>query len=258
VACDDHPMGAKLYVIPGSHACRTASLMLEHKHIPYDTVELPTGLHPLLVRAHGFPGHRTPIRTVDGATHRQLAILDRLGTVPALRLAGERIQTNRAIARFLERVQPEPALFPTDPERRSEVEAAQRWGDEVLQMAARRVALVTAAAGLDAVHRRGGNGRLGALLSRSDVMRGPLSRMAGHSFRANHGNESELVAGVPALLDRVDAWIGDGVLCGDELNAADFAIAPSLALLSYRRELEEEIFRRPAGVLVERLLPEPA
>ena len=68
MACDDHPMGAKLYVIPGSHACRTASLMLEHKHIPYDTVELPTGLHPLLVRAHGFPGHRTPIRTVDGAT----------------------------------------------------------------------------------------------------------------------------------------------------------------------------------------------
>ena len=53
VPCDDHRMGAKLYVIPGSHACRTASLMLEHKHIPYDTVELPTGLHPFLVRARG-------------------------------------------------------------------------------------------------------------------------------------------------------------------------------------------------------------
>ena len=232
--------------------------MLDHKRISYDTVELPTGLHPLLVRAHGFAGHRAPIRTVDGATHRQLAILDRLGTVPALRLAGERIQTNREIARFIERLQPEPALFPQDPERRRRVEEAQRWGDDVLQMAARRTALATAARGLDAIHRRGGDGRLGALLTRSDAMRGPLSRMAGHSFRANHGNESELIADVPALLDRVDAWIEEGVLCGDQLNAGDFAIAPSLALLSYRPELGEEISARPAGVLVDRLLPEPA
>ena len=43
-----------------------------------------------------------------------------------------------------------------------------------------------------------------------------------------------------------------------EPNAGDFAITPNLALLSYRRSYEEAIFRRPAGVLVERLLPEPA
>ena len=108
------------------------------------------------------------------------------------------------------------------------------------------------------MHRRGADGRLGALLTRSDALRGPLSRMAGRSFRASPHNERALIAAVPALLDRVDAWIEEGVLCGEQLNAADFAIAPSLALLSYRPELGEDLAGRPAGTLIDRLLPEPA
>jgi len=252
-SCDDVPMLAKVYVITGSHACRTTTLMLEHKGIPYRLVELPTGPHPLLVRAAGFPGNRTPIRTVDGATHRQLALLDRLGTVPALRIEDERIQTNHAIARFLERLQPEPALFPGDPERRRAVEDAERWGDEVLQMAARRVAL---ASDLNAMHMRGADGRLGPLLAKSGWLRAVLSPTTAQSFRASSRNLDELLDAIPPMLDRVDAWIGEGVLCGEELNAADFAIAPSLALLCYRPELSEQVSARPAGVLVDRLLPE--
>jgi hypothetical protein len=34
-------------------------------------------------------------------------------------------------------------------------------------------------------------------------------------------------------------------------------IAPSLALLSYRLDLRDEIARRPAGRLIDRVLPEP-
>ena len=104
--------GGTLYVIPGSHACRTAMLMLAHKRVAHRTVVLPTGLHPALLRVRGFAGHREPIRTVDGATHRMLAATDRLGTVPALLLDGQRIQTNIAIARYLERTRPEPPLYP--------------------------------------------------------------------------------------------------------------------------------------------------
>ena len=44
----------KLYVIPGSHACRAAMLMLEHKQVPYRRVEVPTLLHPVAVRLRGF------------------------------------------------------------------------------------------------------------------------------------------------------------------------------------------------------------
>ena len=137
------------------------------------------------------------------------------------------------------------------------MEEAERWGDEVLQMAARRAALATAARGLD---RRTGGGRTAAsarcyLLRR--VARPALAD--GRAVpRASPHNERELIAAVPALLDRVDAWIEEGVLCGQELNAADFAITPSLALLSYRPELGEELSGRPADTLIDRLLPEPA
>lgn len=247
-------MLARVYVITGSHACRTATLMLEYKGIPYRQVALPTGVHPLLVRAAGFAGHRAPIRTVDGSTHRLLGLLDRLGTVPALKLGGERIQTNRAIARFLERLQPEPPLFPRQPERRRAVEAVESWGDETLQMAARRVALASDAGEMNM---RCADGRLGPLLARSAVMRAILSPTSAHTFRASAGDLDTLLAAIPPMLDTVDSYIDEGLLGGKELNAADFAIAPSLALLSYRAELNEQISARRAGVLLDRLLPEP-
>src|SRR5436190_1253216 len=130
-----------LFVIPGSHACRTGMMLLDHKRVRYQCVELLIGAHPLSVRLRGFPGSRSPIRSVDGRTHRALALMDRAGTVPALRFGSERVQTNRAIARFLDRVQPDRPLFPQEPERRARVEAAERWGDEALQMLARRIGL---------------------------------------------------------------------------------------------------------------------
>jgi glutathione S-transferase len=233
-------------------------LMLAHKGISYRTVEFPSGAHPLLVRACGFPGSPTPIRSVDGAAHRELSLLDRLGTVPALRLGEAKVQTNRAIARFLDRVEPDPTLFPLETDRRHAVEEVERWGDDVLQMAARRVALATSARGLDALHMRGGQGRLGPLLSRSEITRDVASRIARHSFRAGKRNEAEILSAVAPMLDRVDGWIAGGLLCGKDLNVADFMIAPSLALLTYRPELAAQIARRPAGRLVDRLLPEPA
>jgi hypothetical protein len=64
------------------------------------------------------------------------------------------------------------------------------------------------------------------------------------------------------LLDRVDWWVGEGLLNGEELSVADFVIAPSVALLAYHRDLAEEIERRPAGQMLDRVFasrsPEPA
>ena len=39
------------------------------------------------------------------------------------------------------------------------------------------------------------------------------------------------------MLDRIDAWIADGVLNGPQLNVADFMVAPSLALILYRDDV---------------------
>jgi glutathione S-transferase len=248
-----------LYVISGSHACSTAMLMLAHKGVSYRRVRLPTGLHPMLVRALGFPGHRAPIRTVDGQTGRTLALFDRMGTVPALRWGSERVQTNRAIARFLERVAPQPSLFPTDAPSKRSVEEAEAWGDEVFQMAARRLGLTGSLNGLDNLRDRANSGRLGPLLSPNERVRVLASRgVTSVAFQANADAERELVRELPSMLDRIDAWIAAGVLDGPELNAADFAIAPSLALISYRLDLRADIEARPAGALMERVLPEPA
>ncbi len=247
-----------LYVIHGSHACCAGSLMLEHKGIAYRRVALPTGAHPLLVRALGFPGNRKPIRSVDGGTTGGLRLLDRLGTVPALRFGSERVQTNRTIASFLDRVQPQPPLFPADPERRSAVEDALRWGDDVFQMVARRIALIGGRHGLDALRDRGGDGRLGPLLARGERPRAINNAIAARIiFRANADAERELLDELPAQLDRIDAWLAEGVLGGAEPNAADFMIAPSLALIAYRLDLRPQIEARPAGAFVERVLPEP-
>jgi glutathione S-transferase len=248
---------ARLYVFPGSHACRSAMLMLDHKGVSYRRVDLMPGMHTLSVRLRGFPGSREPIRSVDGRTDRSLALLDRLGTVPALRVGGERIQTNHEIARFLERAQPDPPLFPSEGPRRREVEEAERWGDRTLQMFARRLVIAAALRGLDELPDRGSRGRLGPLLSENEKIRWVAGRVAGRIFAVTPSSERELLDGLPATLDTVDSWIGTGVLNGAELNAADLMIVPSLALLAYRPDLRPEIERRPAGALLERVLPEP-
>jgi glutathione S-transferase len=249
-----------LYVIHGSHACRAAMLMLAHKQIPYRLVTLPTGAHPMLVRALGFPGHAEPIRSVDGQAHGSLALLDRMGTVPALRCGQERVQTNRAIARWLERVQPPPPLFPADPQRRAAVEAAEEWGDGPFQMAARRLTMLGARHGIETLRDRAGNGRLGPLLAKNERMRMINSKVAARFvFKADSEQaERELLVELPAMLDTIDGWIAEGVLGGPELNAADFMIAPSLALIAYRLDLREQIEGRPAWGWLERVLPEPA
>jgi glutathione S-transferase len=182
-----------------------------------------------------------------------------MGTVPALRYGSERVQTNRRIARFLDRVAPQPPLFPADAQLRQAVEEAESWGDEVFQMAARRLGLTGSLAGLDNFRDRGNSGRLGPLLSRNELLRVISARgVTAVAFKANAEAEAELVRDLPPLLDRIDAWIAAGVLNGRQLYAADFVIAPSLALIAYRLDLRADIEARPAGTFVERVLPEPA
>jgi hypothetical protein len=243
---------AKLYVILGSHACRAAILMLEHKRLEFDAVELPSGLHPVLVRLLGFRPDGAG-RRIDDRRHVMLGLVDRLGTVPALLLDGRRVMTNRRIARLLDEVRPEPSLFPADPSLRARVEEVERWGDEIFQMAARRT-ILSATAGRHLVS-DGGEGRLGALLFRNDLVRYGASCTFGLTFAAGARAEVPLLSGVGGMFDTIDSWIEEGLLDGQELNAADFVIAPSIALLDYHRELRDEIAARPLGGMLERILP---
>jgi glutathione S-transferase len=248
----------KLYVILGSHACRTGMLLLEHKRIEHKLVVLPTGMHPFALRVAGFDRNREPVRTLGGARPVMLATADRNGTVPSLCIDGQRVKTNRAIARFLDARQPDPPLFPPDPELRAAVEEAERWGDDELQMVARRLALAAAMHGPDALSDRADDGRLGPLLfHHTTVRRAGVEFIRRFVFDASSDVEGRLQAGLPPMLDRIDAWIADGVLNGDQLNAADYMIAPSLALLWYVLALRPVLEGRPSMALVDRLLPVP-
>jgi len=245
-------MEAKLYVILGSHACRTGMLLLEHKGIDYERVEMPTGLHPFALRLAGFSGNRDALRNLDGERPHMLSVADHAGTVPSLRIDGRRIKRNRAIARHLDEIQPDPPLFPADPVRRAAVEEAERWGDEELQMVVRRIGL----AGVrpeDAA-----DGRLGPLLyHHKAVRRAGVAFIRRFVFTTGGDAAAQLRARLPAMLDRIDAWVTDGTLNGEQLYAADYVIAPSLALLWYVDDLRPELSSRPLLALIDRLLPQP-
>ena len=247
-----------LYVIPASHACRSAMLMLEHKGVPYRRVDFVTVLHPLMSRLHGFNA-RGETRSAGGKRTLGLRIGDRLATVPALNADGERISTNHGIARFLDERHPEPPLFPADPEQRAAVEEAERWANDTLQMAARRIlgtAILRDPAGLS---HSAADGRMGNLLyKRALTRRLILPRLFRGAFAISASPERDPAAELPELLDRVDAWIAEGVIGGAQPNAADLMIAPCLALILYRPDVRPMLEGRPALELVDRLLPEPA
>lgn len=246
-----------LYVIPGSHACRSAMLMLEHKQVPYRRVDIVTPLHPLVVRLHGFDaGGQT--RAAGGRRTLGLRLGDRLGTVPALAADGHRISTNHGIARFLDERHPQLPLFPADPDQRAAVEEAERWANDTLQMAARRIPGAAVVRDPAAFSRSSGDGRLGYLLYRRALTRRLiLPRILSGVFASDPAAEREFLAQLPPTLDRIDAWIADGVLGGAQLNAADLMVAPSLALILYRPDVMPMFEGRPALELVDRLLPEP-
>src|SRR4051812_45086184 len=131
----------RLYVIPGSHACRAAMLMLEHKGLGWRPLRLPTGMQTVVMRPLGFPGR----------------------TVPALTLNGVRVQGNRNIARFLDDLEPEPPLIPRH--RATAIAEAERFADEVLQTLARRLVLAAGRRDLAELADEGGSGHLGAILA---------------------------------------------------------------------------------------------
>ena len=226
-------MAVKLYMLPGSHPSFAAALMLERKGIEYRRVDLVLTLHRTQLRALGFPGK----------------------TVPALRFDGRRVQGSRTISRFLDEVQPEPPLFPADPERRAAVEEAERWGDEVLQPAPRRLVVWAL------LHDRGAAATFleGAKLPIPHAVAARTSApFLWTSSRRNGATDAAVqadLAALPAALDRVDALIAEGTIGGDEPNAADYQIATSVRLLMAFDQLEPLIEKRPAGAHAKRIVP---
>jgi glutathione S-transferase len=224
---------AKLYVIPASHPSRSAMLMLERKGIPYKRVDLIPVISKGILRALRFPGV----------------------TVPALKLNGNRIQGSREIARELDRVQPEPALFPADHEQRGKVEEAEAWGDE-FQQKPRRLSWWALKRNREPLASYSEGARLGIPVGLAVKTGGPIVAL---SARFNGSTDESVRADLASLradLDRIDAWIAGGVIGGPEPNAADFQLAPSVALLMTFDDLRPFVESRPCGELAKRIDPD--
>lgn len=221
----------KLFMFTGSGPSLTARLMLEHKRLEHSAVHMLIGPHAFSLLGRGFD-----------TMH-----------VPALKIDGRRVQGSRVIARALDELVPEPPLFPADPELCRAVVIAERWG-EGLQDVARRLVLCAARrdpAAFHTVYRHSS-----ALMRPAQHLSRPLvTRLATAAHRATDEAGEEDVALLEEHLGRVDAWIADGVLDGPELNAADFQIAPSIALLLGFADLAPIIEGHPAAALARRVAP---
>jgi glutathione S-transferase len=83
----------------------------------------------------------------------------------------------------------------------------------------------------------------------------PVVALSAHFNEASDENARQALQDLPAMLDKVDNWIESGVLGGEQLNAADFQIAPSLGLAMTLDDLRPAIENRPAAALARRLVP---
>lgn len=227
-------VSATLYAVHTSHSAHAARLMLEHKGIEHKVVNLVPGTHAALLRPLGF----------------------RHGTVPALRLGWRRVQGSRAIARAIEEAQPEPPLFPADPQERIRVEEAEGWGDEILQLTPRRLG------GWINVHRP----ELRSKLAREAGV--PASHLVGavgwpvawyfaHKVGANDTEGVRKTVGMlPAQLDHVEQLLQERTIGGEQRNAADFQIGTSIRLLMAFEDLAPVMEGRKAARFATDLMPD--
>ena len=226
-------MEARLYSIKLSHPGHAARLMLERKGIDHRVTMFPAGLHPVLVRLAGFRGN----------------------TVPVLKIDGRRVETSLAIARELERIKPEPALYPADAEARAKVEEAERWGEAELQPVPRRMIRWALTQQLET---REWMARFESMPAPGVQARTtlPLVRRFAKAVGATGERVRQDLAELPAKLDRVDALLADGTLSLEQPNAATFQIGTSIRALHLFPQLDALVAGRPCGDLARTLLPD--
>lgn len=200
-----------LHILPFSHPCQTAIKAIEFKGLDYERVDLTPGRHDEEVAAiYG-----------EGRT-----------TVPGLVVDGEPVHGSRAILARLDQIQPEPPLYAgPDPEA---IRDAERWGDEELQDVGRSLSW-------------------GAMHFRPESLAtyggGPPLDPAGTDFaikiirggwRYNEVSCERIandLAELPAKLEHIESLAADGIIGGEQPNAADLQIGATIRILSTIRDL---------------------
>jgi glutathione S-transferase len=196
------PPTITLHAVPPSHPCATVAAAIELKKLEYERIDFP------------YAEREAKMEEIYGEGNSK---------VPGAVIDGEPIHGSRAIMARLEQLEPEPALYPSEA-----VREAERWADEELQDLGRGLTW-------------------GAMHFRPEAMGtfagGPPLDAAGTDFaikfvRATwryHGitavrMQGEL-AGLPAMIEHIDRLAADGVIGGEQPNAADLHIGATITVL---------------------------
>ncbi|MEN9388894.1 MAG: hypothetical protein RLZZ255_1870 [Cyanobacteriota bacterium] len=195
----------ELHQFRHSAFCEKVRLVLAAKGLAYSVVEVTPGLGQL--ELYRLSGQRQVPVLVDGA---------------------EVIADSSAIAHYLERQSPQPALLPVDPARRAQVLLLEDWADTALA-AGVRLALVQAAAA-DPVLRGGLLPDATPAPLRSLVGALPSGVLSGLGQVIDHGGLEQLRANLEQLSVLVQQ---QPYLVGDQLSLADLAVVAQLSLLLF-------------------------
>jgi glutathione S-transferase len=223
----------KLYVLPGSHPCAAVEAALELKGVEYRRVNLlpliPVAIGPLL---WGGP------------------------TVPGMRIGSERLVGSRRIMRRLDELAGEPPLLPPPGDAAyARVLEAERWGEEVLQPVPRRI--------IDAVFVR----RPATMETFAEDMKLPVPRsflrpvlpLTARLMAIKNGARDEAakadLAALPRQLDRVDELLAEGLLGGEQPNAAGLQIGSSIRLFNCIGDVAPLLSGRPSLRMIDWFQP---
>jgi glutathione S-transferase len=216
-----------LYTLPGSHPCAAVEAALRLKSIDYERVDL-LPMSQMLIGPLRFGG----------------------STVPGMRLDAERLVGSRPIMRRLDALAADPPLLPAvGSPSYAKVLEAERWGDEALQSVPRRIIDVAFLRCPAAMLSYTGDAKLPLPVW---LMRPALpltARLMAIKNKAREQAAREDIAALGSMLDRIDAWIAEGLLGGDQPNAADLQIGSTIRLLASIGDVRPQIEGRPAATL---------
>ncbi|HWG08185.1 MAG TPA: glutathione S-transferase N-terminal domain-containing protein [Solirubrobacteraceae bacterium] len=224
-----------LYALPGSHPCAAVEVALRMKSIDFSRVDL-LPLTPLVVGPLRYGGV----------------------TVPGMRIDGERLVGSRTIMRRLDELVAEPALLPAaGTPAYAQVLEAERWGDAVLQGAPRRILDLAFLRVPEAMLSYAGDAKL-PLPKALQRPAAPLTaRLMAFKNKAREDAVRADLAALPSQLERIDAWIAEGLLGGEQPNAADLQIGSTIQLLLTIADLRPLIEAHPAASLARYFPPSP-
>lgn len=219
-----------LHGLAPSHPSMTAEAALRRKGLEYQRIDFQPGSHvEEMAKIYG-----------EGRT-----------TVPGMLVDGEPVHGSRPILAKLEELQPDPPLYP-DPIAEAVTEA-ERWGDEELQDLGRRIPWGALHFRPEAMGTFGGGAPLDPAGTDFAIK---LVRATWKYHRITAERLATDLAGLPAKLDHVDALAADGVIAGEEPNAADLQIGATLRVLLTVGDVRPLIEGRPGEEIARRWFPD--